>query len=495
VKPPHPRAPVRALISLSAVAVAGLFLGFSLRVSASDRDAGADFRTLYRADGQGVIGDGVPREIELVLPEGAGAWPARARESLEQQIRREWAPVAGKLYGTLHAGVGIWLDSPLITARNGRRVRVPVVDGTRLPIRGALSPYRAEGPRRIVLLIDASSSANARAYFRGPDGNFEQVSVLEAERRALDRLVELLADDWLEFGLIAFGEGTWPIVEPGASIETVRERLQRFRQEHPRGEGRTDLVCALSLAREWLEYTPKGVSREIFLLTDGDLPHSGRFVDCSFARKRGGRQAEANCLALRNRTECPASRSSWSAGSRSDLVQLSAFARQARRDVAVYPLVFEPDRSARAYHQLAQQTGGEVVRVSSPQAIEVVLPSLVAGRIRGVFARNEGTGDETGDLLDSRTMRFRGELPLAPGANDIELRVESDRGTAALLRFRIYAAPRFLERFLAELRERNQSLEVRMAELADEGRKRERAILRRTLEVVPESVPASAGTP
>jgi hypothetical protein len=92
-------------------------------------------------------------------------------------------------------------------------------------------------------------------------------------------------------------------------------------------------------------------------------------------------------------------------------------------------------------------------------------------------------------------MRFRGELPLAPGANDIELRVESDRGTAALLRFRIYAAPRFLERFLAELRERNQSLEVRMAELADEGRKRERAILRRTLEVVPESVPASAGTP
>ncbi len=466
---------------LALLVLAGVCLG------ASGQDGAGRFKTPYRADGRQAIAVGVPREVELLLPQGAPAWPAPARASLAQKIRREWVRVARKPYGTLHAGLGVWLDYPLITARAGRGVLVPVVDDAQIPIEGTLALLRPKGPRRIVLLVDASSSANARASFPAADGSSEQVSVLEAERRALEHLVELLADDWLEFGLIAFGEGTWPIVEPGSSVQSVRDRLARFREEHPRGDGRTDLVCALSLARDWLRDTPKGVGREIFLLSDGDLPHSGRFTDCGFARKRGGKRAEASCLARRNQTRCPASRVSWRAGGRSDLVQLSAFARRVRRELTVYPLVFEPDRSARAYHELAQVTGGELVRVSSPQAIDVVLPALVAGRIQGVFARNERTGHETEDLLEPGGARFHGALPVLPGANDVELRVESDRGTAALFRFRIYALPHFLERYLAELRERNRSLELEVAELAAEGRKRTQDLRRRTLELTPES--------
>jgi len=467
------------------LAVASLCLGLSVR--AADLTLLSDFRTSYRADTLARVAGGVPRQIELVLAQDAGDWPERAREALAQRIRNEWAPVATKEYGTLHAGLGVWLDYPLLTARVGQRVLVPVVGSSKLPIKGALSLPGARGPRRVVLLIDASSSANARTLFRRADGETEIISVLEAERRALDHLVELLGDDWLEFGLIAFGEGTWPIVEPGASLARVREQLARFRQEHPRGEGRTDLVCALSLAREWLDDTPKGVGREIFLLTDGDLPHSGRFIDCSFARKRGGREAQARCLARRNVTTCPAARHSWSAGAHSDLVQLSAFARRARNDVSVYPLVFESDRAARAYRGLAQQTGGELVQVSSPQAIDAVLPALIARRLEGVFARNEATGQRSGNLLEHETLRFRGELPLQPGANDIELRVESDRGTAALFRFRVYAAPGYLERYLAELRERNLELALEVVDLTRQARDQRRTLTQRRLELTPES--------
>ncbi len=471
------RPPPRPLLLL---ALAGIGLGAAT-------DEGADlFRTPYRAERWGVVAEGVPREVALLLPERTAAWPALAQEALAQRIRDEWVSVAHKLYGTLHAGLGVSLQYPLVTARSGRRVWVPVVEGPSIPIEGVLALPAPRGPRRVILLVDASSSANARTSFRTADGSFESISVLEAERRALEHLVELLADDWLEFGLIAFGEGTWPIVEPGASVQSVREALSRFRAEHPRGEGRTDLVCALSLARDWLGDTPEGVEREIFLLSDGDLPHSGRFTDCGFARKRRGKQAEASCLARRNQTSCPASRFSWGAG-RSDLVQLSAFARRARRDVTVHPLVFEPDRAARAYHELAQRTGGELLYVSSPQAIDAVLPVLIAGRIRGVFARNERTGHETEDLLEPGGARFRGALPLQPGANDVELRVESDRGTAALFRFRIYAVPRYLERYLAQLRERNRSLELEVAEIAAESRKRSQNARRRSLELITES--------
>jgi len=100
----------------------------------------------------------------------------------------------------------------------------------------------------------------------------------------------------------------------------------------------------------------------------------------------------------------------------------------------------------------------------------VALPPLVAGRIRGVYARNERTGVVTGDLLAGDGLRFEGSLPLAPGANDLELWVESDRGPAARFRFRVYAARAWLDRYLADLREDNERLAHRARDLVDETR-------------------------
>ena len=127
-----------------------------------------------------------------------------------------------------------------MTARVSGRTQVPVFLDGRAPVRGRLELPPPPGPKRVVILIDASESANARTAFENADGIVEQIPVLEAERRALDHLVTQLEGDWLELGLIAFGEGTWPIAAPGGSADELRARLAEFRHERPRGQGRTD---------------------------------------------------------------------------------------------------------------------------------------------------------------------------------------------------------------------------------------------------------------
>jgi hypothetical protein len=381
---------------------------------------------------------------------------------LEDRIRREWPP--DRIYGPVHSSLGIWLRDPLVTAQVGGRVLVPVIDGDTLTVAGALELPEPQHARRVVVLVDASASANVLASFSGGDAA-PRISVLEAERRALDHLLALLEQRRLEVGVIAFGESTWPVAEPGLAPAELRAQLARFRAERPRGEGRTDAVCALWTAYDWLEATPDGVGREIVLLTDGELPHSGRFAACD-----GPPGTEQACRERRNRSSCPARRALNSAEGATDLAQLAVFSRRARGRLRVTPLVFDPERPARVWEQLAIRTGSSLVRVPSPQAIEQVLPALVSNRIRGVRAHNATTGQTTPELLEPRGNRFAGALALGPGANDVELQVLGERGLAALLRFRIYSEPGYLEARLARLRRENDELEVRAHELGERHR-------------------------
>ncbi|HTO05976.1 MAG TPA: vWA domain-containing protein [Myxococcota bacterium] len=415
----------------------------------------------YRADLQPVVEARAPDEVELLLGPGARSWPEPVRAALGERVRAEWP--ADRSYGPLVASVGVELRWPLVTARRGSAVLVPVVESDQLAIDGRLLLRKDAGPRRVVVLLDASASTNAPVEFEAADGSHERVSVLEAERRALEHLVDGLSGDWLEFGVIAFGEATWPVAEPGASAESLRAALARFRAEHPAGEGRTDAICALWTARDWLADSPSGVAREIVVLTDGDAPVSGRFSSGP----------------ARNASECPASHSLAGEGP-SDPLALLRFARSQHGDVTITPLIFEPERRALAWSQVAERGGGTLVRVPGPEAIDAVLPALVAGRIARATARNTTTGAVSADLLQADRSALAGSLGLAPGANDVELRVESDRGIAALLRFRVYSAPHELERALAELRERNHGLESRAAEAEQAG---ERTIRARTLDV------------
>jgi hypothetical protein len=238
------------------------------------------------------------------------------------------------------------------------------------------------------------------------------------------------------------------------------------------------------------------MGREVLLLTDGDLPHSGRFVDCRMAARRGGKRGRKICESRRNRNPCPASRRFRERDGFSDEVQLERFGRRVRSELSVFPLVFDPTRPARPYRELAAATGGGLFRVPSAEALEAALPALLTRRVRGVHAENESTGDRTGDLLDPETGRFQGELSLAPGANDILLTVEGSHGPAGLYRFRIYSEPDHLRNVLVELRETNRQLAERTERSEEEVGRLNRRSLSRRLAVVPErAVPASPAKP
>ncbi len=132
----------------------------------------------YRADAVEGPDEGVPLVIYPLPSGGPGAWPDAMRDESSARVRDEWP--AGRVYGPLQAAVGAWLSYPLVTARVGDRVAIPVIEGSSIPVRGALALPEPMGRRRVVLLIDASSSANAPILFRAPSGRHERITVLES---------------------------------------------------------------------------------------------------------------------------------------------------------------------------------------------------------------------------------------------------------------------------------------------------------------------------
>ncbi|MFQ5699675.1 MAG: VWA domain-containing protein [Myxococcota bacterium] len=475
-----------------AAAPPALGSGSRLGSRSSDSDLAHRLYHPYRAERLDAVDAIAPAQVRLLPPGGPDAWPEDARSRLEARVRARWQP--GRPLGAVDPGVSIWLLHPLVTVAAGDQVLLPVVDESSLPIRGALVGPPERGPRQVVVLIDASSSANASVRFRGPAGRGERISVLEAERRALGRLLDNLDRERVSVGAIAFGETVRGVRRPGARPEELRAALAADRAAHPAGEGRTDTICALWLAREWLDDAPRGTSREIVLLTDGDFPYSGRFPSC----RRGSKSRREACRARRNRSQCPASHRFRHADGESDQVQMHVFARRNRHRLKVHSLVFETDRRARPYASLSETTGGQLIRVPSAGAMLAALPALVGTRVQSVVARNLTSGEITPELLeprdplDSTEGSFSGHLELLPGGNDVELRLLGPGGLAALYRFRVWFAPRYLQHYLAQLEERNRTLGTTLEQLVDRTRSETRARSRqRGLTIAPAALDPS----
>jgi hypothetical protein len=388
------------------------------------------------------------------------------REDLEEQIGTEW--IRDRTYGALEAGVGVHLQYPLVTAEVGGHVITPVVEDFELPIKGQLALSSEPAPKRVVLLIDVSASANKTTIFSEADGALEQAPALDAMRYALERSEPLWNRDDLELALIAFGEQVWPLVKPGGTARDLRGALEWLSQEIPEGIGRTDLACALWLAYDWLSQAPETAEREILLLTDGGWPFSGRFIDCSTAAQRG-RDAEQECELRRNWTPCPASHAFHPWEGYSDLAQVSLFLARAHGRIRVHPLVFTHERPTRGYAELAALTEGKARRVRTAEAIAETVTGVIRRRMEAVIAQNRSTGEVTKNLLKGEDLSFDGMLHLLPGANEIELRVESTSGRVGLFRFRIYAEPRHPEHFLSKLKRQNQELEDKLKQIVHEG--------------------------
>lgn len=437
----------------------------------------------YRADLVPPIHEGRPEGVDLLRPAGAIPWPEPVQEELAKRVLDEWS--GDRQYGSIRAGVGLWLEYPLVNMRRADRVAVPVLEATEIPVRGRVIAPAARFAGNLVILLDVSESANARTGLLVEEGGIERVPAVQAELRAARALLDHLERDRARFGIgygpaevgiIAFGEGTWEIVEPRTSIAEVRAGLDAGAGLDVNGSGRTDAVCALRLASDWLGGAPGELAGEIVILTDGDLPFSGRFTDCDASHFRA-RAERAACLATINRSPCPASHRFDRSQGRSDVAQLFSFVREMRGRTRIFPLLFHPKRAPRFFRELATHTGGEAIPVASEAEIDVALSQLLnperdAIQVRGVYARNLSSGEESANLLDGNGADFAGTLPLVAGANDVELRIESDLGDAGLYRFRLYAAPDPVGDYLSRLEETNRELEQRLEELVDRAQRR-----------------------
>ncbi|HXZ85644.1 MAG TPA: hypothetical protein VEI82_09160, partial [Myxococcota bacterium] len=141
---------------------AALAAGFLLSASGFAQPSGG-VDPGYRADALDPVPPDPPAEVQIVRPPGSPAWPQALASQLEARIRAEWPE--GRIYGPIHSSLGIWLRDPLLTAQVGGRVLVPLLDGDALPVEGRLELPDRERARRVVVLVDASASANALTPF------------------------------------------------------------------------------------------------------------------------------------------------------------------------------------------------------------------------------------------------------------------------------------------------------------------------------------------
>lgn len=435
-----------------------------------------------RVDRLSPIPPGIPARVRARTLPGVRL-PAELTRDLESKLRADWP--AATAYGSLEGGVALSLVPPLGNFSLAGGVVVPVVGSDTLEIRGRVELPPSTETRRVVVVVDASASANAPA-----DSSEPGQSILSMERRALRGLLQSLADapdspaparPGLEIGIVAFGEKTWEVAKPTSDYSALIAALDVFEREHPDGYGRTDTVCALWTAFDRLDRRSPQTDNEIVLLTDGDLPHSGRFLDCRRQRRTRERRL---CEARRNRTSCPAQVNLSRTGRSSDLRQLDRLAGRFAGRVRVSPIIFQASRRTNAYTGLASRTGGTPIEVPSIAELTTALTPAVTGRVEGASALNLTTGSRSPNLLADGGL-LAGELSLAPGPNDVEVSVDAGLGRRARYRFRVYSASREMSAFLDGLRSQNQSLRVRLDRLQAEGRDRSKRRRRtRRVEVV-----------
>lgn len=436
-------------------------LGAAEARSSDATDPNAVIEEGVRAERLGTLG-GSAQEV-LLLPEGGpDSWPADLRRDLEERVIAEWDESLE--YGVVEPGVGARLQYPLVTARMGARVIVPVVEGHELPVRGELDLLFGLAQRRLALLVDTSSSTNAQ---QGRSGGVAD-RPFHAEWEAVERVYQVAAREPIDISVIAFGHRARAVVPPDTPVEDATAAVARYRKANPRGHGRTDSVCALWMGREWLEQAPDDVEKHLVILTDGAEPDSGRFPGCRLAKKIGGGAAEWVCRLTRNRSECPAEHELDPKDGASDWDQVENFAEELPEEIHLHALLFGPGNDLERYELFADRAAGRSRTVLGPAAIDEALLDVVGHEVLGVYAMNETNGEQTRDILGRDGRGFEGVLSLDSGANDIILRVEKTDGTT-LFRFRVYAEPELRRDYLTDVRKANQALERERAGLIGEA--------------------------
>jgi hypothetical protein len=425
-------------------------------------------------------------------------WPSSVEAYLSEQILEDWDEDLA--YGALESRVGVSLDYPLVNTRSDGTVVVPIVQTDLLDVRGHVTVPSGGGARRIVLLVDLSESSNQRTPVRGPSGGIEQISVREGAIRTALQLARRLMRERSEYGhlldyrateltVIGFGDQSWDIVPPGTDLPDAIQRLEVLAAKGMDGSGRSDAVCALRRAADWLA-TDGGTRRDVVLLTHGDLPFSNRFTDCS---RHSDPRIEMRCWQELNRSECAAEEALDPERGHSDIGQLFALARETRPRIRIFPVLFQNTRPPRFIREIASHTGGLLIRVGQERGIESAVRRLLVYespglQVKDVAVRNLQSGVVRESAVEGDGASFACAIPLVAGPNDIEVDVRSWQGSLARYRFRVQAQSDPLSDFLAHVRTLNRDLEDRKEQVmeriaADMHSIRESGSLGRDLEI------------
>ena len=373
----------------------------------------------YQADAPTPVRLGCPRRCELAARARRAAWPER----LPRSSRSPCARVAGRphLRRRCSRSSASTLRWPLVTAECGGSVIVPVVDGLELADRRRARARAERGPapgrgagRRVgererstafASSVGRRDRASLGARGRAPRARAPGRAVwrrLARARRDRVRRVDL-ADR--RAGPVCGRAARRARALPRRAARAERAAPTRSARSGPRATGSTR--------------HPTVSAREIVVLTDGDAPFSGRFLDCDgegASSRTSGRDLRG--AAQPHRAVRRATRFSRADGS-SDMVQIASFGAGCTASSRVHsaPVRDRPHaRALAAGRGRAPAGAGARARRRGDRAGAAgagLEPHPRRGRAQPDHRRRA-----RGSARRPTARSFAGALPLVPGAND-----------------------------------------------------------------------------
>ena len=329
----------------------------------------------------------------------------------------------------------------------------------------------------LILILDISGSTRAPAGVGSVGGFRGDMTILEAEVRAAERLLDTLDPRSTMVGVVTFsgeydamtGLGTAHSVNATleqpltANYQEARASLHRILRRGPGGG--TDMAAGIRLAvRELAGLAgavsfPRPDSRKVaFLLTDG-------FPTLPFGHVN-----------------------SMDPGDVEVAIRAASVAAKAGIAIHTFALGIEALSAPGPTMQIARMSGGTFTPLQRPGEIVDVLPTTSFADLDMVLVTNTTTGQPATDLRVNPDGRFQATVPLISGVNRIAVMVlttDGTKGSASVdvrygheesLTLEVLRDTKDLELELERLEEQNRKLEEMLTRKKEEQRAREKAL-------------------
>lgn len=353
--------------------------------------------------------------------------------------------------------VQVGIDAP----RDGATVSGP----NQVTVQGRARASRTYRPSLydLMLILDTSGSTRAPTGGRTAEGFAWNATILAAEVRAGEQLLEKLDPRTTMVGVVTFagdyngftGEGipnraTAILEQPLTNnYQQVREALRRVLHRGP--DGGTDMAAGVRLAIRELAglagaaSLPRPDSRKVaFLLTDGlpTLPFG-----------------HVNTM---------------DPGDVDVAIRAAAVAAKAGIIIHTFALGMEALSAPYACTRIAQMTRGTFTPLTNPGDIVEVLPKTSFADLDMVLVTNVTAGVPAAQLTVNPDGRFSATVPLVSGVNQIAVTVLTTDGTKESAWVRVHYAQE--ESLKLEVHQEANDLELQLQQLQEQNRRLEDAL-------------------